>query len=93
MGFYRDAARFGGTTQTLGTLRTVMAPMWVVALATAVLPLAWLATRGRRFLRRRHRQGHCARCGYDLRASPGRCPECGETAGGVEEAPERVRSS
>jgi hypothetical protein len=42
----------------------------------AVAPLAWSAAFVGR--RRRKRRGRlCAKCGYDLRASPDRCPECG----------------
>jgi hypothetical protein len=49
-----------------------------VATGAAVLPLAWLALRvcSRLRLRRRKPPGHCRVCGYDLRASRGRCPEC-----------------
>ena len=43
--------------------------------ALAVLP-ALVAVRKLRS-RRRGRQGRCAKCGYDLRATPERCPECG----------------
>jgi hypothetical protein len=53
----------------------IVFPPWLL-----LLPLAtYGATRGVLFLRRarRHAAGHCPACGYDLRATPDRCPECG----------------
>jgi hypothetical protein len=54
-------------------------PFWSVAAVTGLLPLAWVATRLRSRVRRRRLtdQGFCPACGYDLRATPDRCPECG----------------
>jgi hypothetical protein len=52
-------------------------PHWFVALVLAVLPAVVAATRLAARRRRRQRTDVCANCGYDLRASPERCPECG----------------
>ena len=62
-------------------------PHWLVVLLSAVPPLRWgLRTRQRRH---RARVGLCLHCGYDLRASTERCPECGKPvpAGHISKVP------
>ena len=49
---------------------------WVLLTALASgLPVVWIVLHLRS--RRARNSGVCARCSYDLRASPERCPECG----------------
>ena len=67
---------YGGTRMTVVRL---VAQIWMLAIPFALLPAAWILHRGR--TRDQRRTGHCQACGYDLRASPGRCPECGRVAG------------
>ena len=79
-----EAQAFGGQIRFLydGTFQEGenSIPFWASLLFCAILPTARLAG----WRRRRRRAGHlrtgaalCQRCGYDCRATPDRCPECG----------------
>jgi hypothetical protein len=72
-------ARLVPTTQKLGTMSSTSVeatfPIWLALVIFLPLPVVSLYRGQRR--RRLSRIGKCAKCGYDLRASVGRCPECG----------------
>jgi hypothetical protein len=60
-------------------LRAAQFPHWLVAAVFGLPPLTGLISAARAALvrHRRARRARCRSCGYDLRATPGRCPECG----------------
>jgi hypothetical protein len=79
-GFAAGARRFEETDPQSGGdvyfghwWRNVVVPDWFLVALTAALPLGRVAL----FCCRRRNIGGCARCGYDLRAIPDRCPEWG----------------
>ena len=82
-GFGFDVARYEKEGNDEMSFTALYFPLWLPACLFAVTPGAWLAGRLRR--RPRATGGHCPGCGYDLRATPHRCPECG--SGGVTTTP------
>jgi hypothetical protein len=62
-------------------------PLWLLCLLFATAPARVIHRYRRdRTMKRRSAASRCTACGYDLRATPGRCPECG-TAAATREPP------
>jgi hypothetical protein len=59
------------------TYRAAIVPDWFLVVTLMALPAWRLIGRRKRLAVRRTRLGLCITCGYDLRATPDRCPECG----------------
>jgi hypothetical protein len=59
--------------------RTVTVPLYALVLLLGLAPAVSFGRRLR--ARARRNRGLCHRCGYDLRATPDRCPECGAVPG------------
>jgi len=78
-GFHRTRMNWAfATSFTVTRTDSVTVPHWFWLALAGIAPTVWLRAAIRR--RRRTHAGLCRSCGYDLRATPDRCPECGRRA-------------
>jgi hypothetical protein len=73
---FRRAGGSGRSGRDAHAVEAVV-PLWGMIIGSLCILLLKVA----RYLRRRSPLGLCLTCGYDLRATPDRCPECGTMPG------------
>jgi hypothetical protein len=71
LGFYVASGDSGKD----GPFHIVAVPHWFAFVLMAIVPSVWIWRM--RAAQRRRLAGLCPACGYDLRGTPDRCPECG----------------
>jgi len=74
-GFAHDEFGYAYDSYHGGSGSVWSVPHWFIVCLTAALP-SWQVVK-KQYRRRRNKNGVCRACGYDLRATPNRCPECG----------------
>lgn len=73
---YRLGFQWVDASSSTSRIKVVALPYWLLALCFAGVPITRVLAIQTTRLRRR-RRGACQSCGFDLRASSQRCPECG----------------
>ncbi|HEY2588141.1 MAG TPA: zinc ribbon domain-containing protein [Tepidisphaeraceae bacterium] len=63
-----------GRSEGYSDIDFVFVPVWLLSAGLGLMPATAAVAL---FRRSRQADGHCSACGYDLRASTDRCPECG----------------
>ncbi len=88
---YVELAGFGLAWESAwrgtGVMSLVHVPCWFAAGMTSILPgIFWSRRRADRRRKRWLAERRCVVCGYDMRVTPDRCPECGTIPEGAKGA-------